>query len=75
MRLSQFQELLREEFGTQFSEVLLRDIRLTELRDQTPQQLIVQGEDPKAIWLAICKEQGVPKERWSVAPARKRHAD
>jgi hypothetical protein len=37
---------------------------LGELGDQTADKAIAGGEDPKAVWLAVCKASGVPKERW-----------
>lgn len=75
MKLSQFQELVRDEFGKEFAQVLISDTRLTELFDKTAKELIAQGEDPKDIWLAICSSQGVPKERWHGLPKTIRHAD
>ncbi|MDE2409338.1 MAG: DUF3046 domain-containing protein, partial [Actinomycetales bacterium] len=34
------------------------------LGDKTGSQLIAAGEDPRAVWIAICEAQSVPKERW-----------
>lgn len=75
MKLSQFHELLIDEFGADFAQVLLHDTRLTQLSDLTPKELISLGEDPKDIWLAICSSQGVPKDRWHGKPKTMRHAD
>ena len=75
MKLSQFNELMVDEFGSQFAEVLLRDVALTDLQDQTPSQLIRAGVDPRDIWIAICKQQAVPKERWNGKLLRKQHAE
>ncbi len=74
MRLSQFHELLEDEFG-EFSKVLLSDLRLTELGDRTGEQAILEGLEPREIWLAICAHQNVPKERWHGKPKKARHAD
>jgi len=64
VRLSDFQTLMQNEFGVEYAAVLLRDLALTELGDLTGQVALAQGIDPKDIWLAICKAQDVPEERW-----------
>ncbi len=64
MRLSQFQQLMTDEFGESYAQVLLNDLALTELHDLTGQAALDAGESPKAVWLAICKASGVPKSRW-----------
>ena len=64
MRLSQFTELLNDEFGAAYGKVLLADLVLTELKDRTGQQSLNDGEDPRDVWLALCRATGVPKERW-----------
>lgn len=64
MRLSQFNELMNDEFGAEYAAVLLRDLALTSLADRTGQRALADGEDPKDVWLAICSATGVPKERW-----------
>ena len=75
MKLSRFYELVRDEFGPGFSEVVLNDLRLTEFQDRTPQELITKGEDTRDIWFAICKSQEIPKERWQGKLQTKRHAE
>jgi hypothetical protein len=77
LRLSQFHELMADEFGKAQSEVLIRDFALLELGDRTAATLLTQGEDPKQIWLAICRAQQVPKDRWSGLDkkAKKQHAE
>lgn len=77
MRLSQFHELMADEFGKPHSEVLIRDLALFELGDKTASILLAQGEDPRQIWLAICRAQQVPQERWSGLDkkAKKQHAE
>lgn len=64
MRLSQFNQLMHDEFGLEYSSVIRRDLVLGELGDQTADRAIAVGADPKVVWLAICKTSGVPKERW-----------
>jgi hypothetical protein len=66
---------MHDEFGKSFSSILISDTRLTVMFDKTPAELLALGEDPKDIWLAICAQQGVPKERWHGKPKTKQHAD
>ena len=75
MRLSQFHELVEDEFGSDFSKVVLADTRLIALADQTPNQLLAAGVDPLEVWRAICQQQGVPKSRWHGKPKIIRHAE
>jgi hypothetical protein len=64
VRLTKFNELMNDEFGSAYAQVLLQDLVLLELGDKTGSQLIAEGEDPRNVWLAICANQGIPKERW-----------
>jgi hypothetical protein len=64
MRLSQFNQLMSDEFGFDYSSVIRRDLVLGDLGDQTADHAISAGADPKEVWLAVCKAEGVPKERW-----------
>lgn len=68
---------MADEFGKAHSEVIIRDFALLELGDKTAATLLAAGEDPKQIWLAICRAQQVPKERWSGLDkkAKKQHAE
>ncbi|CAB4571164.1 unannotated protein [freshwater metagenome] len=75
MTLSRFFELVQDEFGEQLAEVILSDTRLDHLADQTPRQLIQAGEDPKAIWLAICDQLNVPADRRQGKNKSPRHAE
>lgn len=74
MTQSRFYELMRDEFGD-FSAVILSDTRLDRLADGTPAELLSQGVEPKEIWLAICTQLNVPKERWQGKIKTPRHAD
>jgi hypothetical protein len=75
LKLSQFQQLVHDEFGAAFAQVLIKDFRLQQFQDQTAEELICSGVDPKEIWLELCRQQSVPKERWSGIPVKKRHAE
>jgi hypothetical protein len=64
VRHSDFEMLMIDEFGSEYAAVLLRDLALTELDDRTGSQALADGIDPREIWLAICRAQNVPEERW-----------
>ena len=64
MRLSKFTELMKDEFGSAYSQVLLNDLALAPLAYKTGQQAIDAGEEPRLVWLAICAANDVPKDRW-----------
>ena len=64
MRLSQFHELLVDEFGDSYSQVLLNDLVLPQVGDQTGKSALEAGVDPKEVWVAICKASNVPESRW-----------
>jgi hypothetical protein len=53
-----------DEFGAGYAEVIAKDLVLTEHGDRCGEQLIQDGQDPKDVWLAICRQSGVPKSRW-----------
>lgn len=62
--MSKFNELMADEFGEAYGQVLLRDLVLGPLQDRTGQQALTEGENPKDVWLALCQAMSVPKERW-----------
>jgi len=74
MRLTKFRQLMAEEFGDAYAQVLMADLVLGSLGDKTPSQLIAAGEDPRAVWLAVCQAQDVPKDRWQGKPELKKAA-
>jgi len=77
VRLSQFRDLMVDEFGPAYAAVIERDLVLGDLKDQTAEQALAAGEDVREIWLSICRASGVPKERWQGVNklTKKRHAE
>lgn len=55
---------MTDEFGVEYAAVVARDLVLGEFGDRTPEQCIASGEDLREVWLAICKSQSVPSDRW-----------
>lgn len=64
MRLTQFQELIDEEFGRVRGGSMLVDHVLTDLAGQTAAEAIEAGVDPRDVWRALCRDFEVPKTRW-----------
>ncbi len=77
MRLSQFRTLMDDEFGSAYAAVIEKDLVLHELADRTPAQALAHGDDPRDVWLAICRVNEVPKDRWhgKNKTTKKQHAD
>ncbi|MFB0835122.1 DUF3046 domain-containing protein [Arthrobacter halodurans] len=63
MRLSEFWRLMDDEFGAGYSRVLAGDLVLADLGGRTPLEALGAGENPKAVWSAVCLKQDVPPER------------
>jgi hypothetical protein len=63
MRLREFHTRVREEFGTQFGESVLRDHVLLAF-GCTALAAVERGTDPKLVWQALCKDFDIPKPRW-----------
>lgn len=55
---------MADEFGTEYSEVLIRDQVLDELFDRTAAAALAAGVEPREIWIALCRANQVPQERW-----------
>jgi len=63
VKLSEFQRAVADEFGA-FGRVLLRDTVLAELGNRTGEEALAAGAAPREVWLALCRVQEVPRERW-----------
>ncbi|MDK7749851.1 DUF3046 domain-containing protein [Brevibacterium sp. UMB10442] len=63
MRHSVYWELMNDEFGSIRAASLHTDLALSSLGSLTAQEALEQGEDPKAVWLAVCDAAGVPESR------------
>ncbi|WP_295124825.1 DUF3046 domain-containing protein [uncultured Leifsonia sp.] len=74
MKLSEFQRAVVDEFGSGYGQALLSDLVLGELGGRTAQQALSSGIAPREVWIALCRETGVPQSHWYGAgkPAPKR---
>ena len=64
MRASEFWELMREEFGAAYAGTLAREHVVSALGERTAEQALAAGFDPRDVWLAMCADLEVPRERW-----------
>ena len=64
MRLTEFHELVQEQFGRVRGASLLVDHVLTSLGGRTPAQAIEVGIDPREVWRALCADFDVPRDQW-----------
>ena len=63
VRLTQFRELMTEEFGAARASALSRDHVLADLGDRTVEEAVKAGIDPRRIWRAVCDAYDVPTAR------------
>jgi hypothetical protein len=61
--MSDFWTLVDDEFGAAQGRTLVRDHVLGALGHRTAQQAIDAGDDPRAVWFALCDDLDVPPER------------
>ncbi|MEN3358794.1 MAG: hypothetical protein V7637_2776 [Mycobacteriales bacterium] len=63
VRLSEFWDRMRTQFGTGYAESVARDHVLPQLSGQTVEQALAAGVEAKAVWRAVCEEFEVPQVR------------
>jgi hypothetical protein len=63
VRLTQFRELMTEEFGAARAAALTRDHVFAELGGRTVEEALEAGIDPRKVWLAVCEVYDVPPAR------------
>lgn len=72
MRLSEFRQLVDDEFGVASARVLVSDLVLTELGGRSAEQALRDGIEPRQVWLALCRANDVPEARWHGVDPKKR---
>ena len=63
VRLTQFRDLMNDEFGPARAAALSRDHVFAELGDRTVEQALEAGVDPRKVWRAVCEVYEVPAAR------------
>jgi hypothetical protein len=64
MRMSDFWRLMDDEFGAAYAHSLARDHVLGVLDNRTPLEALESGVKLREVWLALCADMDVPRERW-----------
>jgi hypothetical protein len=64
VRLTEFHELVKGQFGTVRASSMLVDHVLTALGGRTGAQAIEDGVDPREVWRALCADFDVPRDHW-----------
>ncbi|MGH3298400.1 MAG: DUF3046 domain-containing protein [Trebonia sp.] len=61
MRLTEFWQRMRVQFGEAYAESVAKDQVLAALGDRTVNQALADGEDAKTVWRAVCDTFEVPQ--------------
>jgi len=52
---------MRAQFGEAYAESVAKDQVIAALGDRTVNQALADGQDPKAVWRAVCETFDVPQ--------------
>jgi len=61
MRLTEFWERMRAQFGEAYAESVAKDYVMSALGDRTVNQALAAGLDAKTVWRAVCEAFKVPE--------------
>jgi Protein of unknown function (DUF3046) len=61
VKLTEFWDRMREQFGDVYAESVAKDQVLAALGDRTVNQALADGEDPKTVWRAVAETFEVPE--------------
>ena len=61
MRLSEFWERMRAQFGDAYAASVAKDHVFAALGGRTVEQALADGQDAKTVWRAVCAEFDVPR--------------
>jgi hypothetical protein len=60
VRLTEFWDRMREQFGDVYAESVAKDYVLSNLGGRTVNKALADGEDAKVVWRAVCETFNVP---------------
>ena len=63
MRLTEFWERMREQFGDVYAESLAKDYVLSNLGGRTVNKALADGVDAKVVWRAVAETFNLPESR------------
>ena len=64
MKVSEFRLAVDEEFGEVQGRVLVKSLVIDELGGRTAEEAMAAGVPTADVWLALCRANEVPRERW-----------
>jgi hypothetical protein len=64
VKVSEFRRAVDEEFGEAQGRVLVTQLVLDALDGRTAEAALDQGVPTADVWLALCRANDVPPERW-----------
>lgn len=64
MRLTEFHERVKAQFGEVRGRSLLVDYVLAGVGGRTAVQALDDGIDPRAVWRALCADFDIPPQQW-----------
>ena len=62
MRLTEFWDRMRAQFGDSYAASVAKDYVLAGLGGRTADQALAAGENPKTVWRAVCEAFDVPQQ-------------
>jgi hypothetical protein len=63
MRLTEFWERMRAQFGEVYADSVAKDYVLSTLGNRTVDQALAEGTDAKTVWRAVCEAFKVPERQ------------
>ncbi|HVW82161.1 MAG TPA: DUF3046 domain-containing protein [Mycobacteriales bacterium] len=60
MRVTEFWERMREQFGPAYADAVARDQVIRSLGERNAVDALAAGIDPKQVWLAVCEHFELP---------------
>jgi hypothetical protein len=63
VRLTEFWEKMRAQFGDVYAESVAKDYVLSALGGRTVNQALADGEDAKVVWRAVCDAFHIPDRK------------
>jgi hypothetical protein len=64
VKVSEFRLAVDEEFGEALGRVLVKELVLDDVGGRTAERALEDGVPAGEIWLALCRANQVPRERW-----------
>lgn len=63
VRLTEFWEKMRAQFGDAYAESVAKDYVLATLGSRTVNQALADGVDTKVVWRAVCEAFRIPERK------------